>query len=509
MVNLELSPSYQERKSNQEECGITGNYSKIGKMVSPETPIMQQEIHNRGRDTFGMAVFVDGKINVLKGSGLPSQVIRENFNFEEKGLLGTVAIGHNRYATTGGEHKDDLDGAQPMVAEWKGRNVAIAYNGNLPESERQKLKSRLPSSIPESRFDTEDIANAIATANGNTWEEKIIDALGNIQLAYSLTILSDQGELFGLRSPSGTWPLWIGENEDRIILASETIVDSDPTLRWSQVNPGELVKATPQGVERKKVFESEIIARCSLHDVYGARRDGLMTEKGLTYSDFSVRLGEILAEEHPIVDADLYIGLPKSGIPIAEGYARRLGKKPSNVINADGHRSYIAPDNLSTLNIIKDKYSIPQSESVVGKKVVVLDDSAIKGATLGGDPKRGIKGVAGILKEAGASRIDVGLVLPKFVNGCDMGYVVVKDSLVAVAKNPDGAYRILSDEEIANRLGVNSIFFVTKDGLSKAYEEFFGQKDITCMACVGGEHPLKKIAQKQALMGRSDLVFSA
>lgn len=495
MANVELFIHRPEAKSTQEECGIVGVFSKKGNPISHEVPAMNQELGNRGRDTSGIAVYVDGNLNLHNGPGLPHQVFPENFDYGERGLVGRVAIGHNRYATTLGVHKDDLDGAQPMVAQWQGRKVAIAYNGNLPNSERQKLKDKIPSTIPESRFDTEDILNAIVTADGDTWEERIVNALKGIELAYSLTILTDQGELFGLRGPSGTWPLWIGENGDEIIFASETTVSTDTSLKWSEVKPGELVKATTEGVDRKTVFEPKITARCALNDVYGARRKGQMTEEGLTYYDFSVKLGGILAEEHPI-EADLYVGLPNSGLPVAEGYALGMGSHSSELITANGLRSFIAQNGSETMRIINGKYSIEHPELINGRSVVVLDDTAIKGATLGGDPDNNTLGVVGLLRKAGARKVDIGLIMPKFTEGCDMGYYIVRDTLVAVLKMPDGSYETLNDKQIAEKIGADSIFFLSVEGVRKGYEEF-GLKEKPCMTCVGQPHPLEIIGSKK------------
>ena len=500
MANLELSPRYREVNGPQEACGITAIFSKTGEPVSPMTPSLQSQLQHRGADSAGMSTVSNGNINTFVGLGKVAEVFPQNFPFGEHGLISDRAIGHNRYGTSGGDNKDDSHGAQPITAEWRNRKIAIAYNGNLPNILREKLKSRIPEKIRDGIFDTQDIANAIVLSPGNSWEEKIKNALNGIYMAYSLTILTDDGRVFGLRGPSGTWPLWYGETKDKIIFASETRVCKEENIKWKEVESGELVEATPNGVVRKKIFEeTKQLLRCVLHDTYGAKQDSLMTEEGVTYGNFRQELGRQLAREYSI-DADLIVGVPNTALVIAKTYAETLGRTATTLIEKreeNGEKSevrgFIAPNIDETSRIVSKKYKITNPELAKDKKVLLIDDSLIRGLTMGGDPKNNLKGVVGFVKDAGAREVHLAVVLPKFVNGCDMGYYIKKNQLVALARNENGKYIEHSEGEIANLIGANSVHFLSIDGVKRAYEKTLGKKEVACMACVGQPHPIDTI----------------
>lgn len=516
MANLELSPRYREVNGPQEACGITAIFSKTGESVSHEDPSLQSKLQHRGADSAGMATWNNGNINTFVGLGKVVKVFPQDFDYKGHNLLSDRAIGHNRYGTSGGDKKDDNQGAQPTIAEWGNRKIAIAYNGNIPDILREKLKSRIPEKIRGGVFDTQDIANAIVSSLGGSWEEKIKNALDGISMAYSLTILTDDGRVFGSRGPSGTWPLWYGETDNKIIFASETRVYKDEDIKWKEVEPGELVEATPNGVIRKRIFEpTKQPLRCVLHDTYGAKEDSLMTEEGLTYGDFRRELGRQLAKEY-VTDADIIVGVPNTSLVIAEEYAKELDRTPTILIEkkeGNGEKSevrgFIAPNVDETSRIVNEKYKIPNPDLAKDKKVLLIDDSLIRGLTMGGDPKKNLKGVIGFVRDAGAKEVHLAVVLPRFVDGCDMGYYIKKDQLVALAKNENGEYIERSEQEIADIIGANSVHFLRIDGVKRAYEKTLGKREVACMACVGVEHPLKKILQQKTSVKEKDVVFSA
>lgn len=505
-AKIEQQPYYnQENYKPQEACGITAIYSKYKKIMSPFIVDLQHNLQHRGRDSAGIATFNESarRIIVYKDLGKVKEVFPQGFNFEEHNLLSRMAIGHNRYGTSGEGQKDSRDGSQPMVAEWNGRTIAIAYNGNLPDSERQKLIARIPQDMPKgSNFDTEDIARAIVSAEGETWEQQIKNGLNGVHLAYALTIITDEGEIFGLRGPSGHWPLWVGQNDESIILASETrVVGKDSNISWREVAPGELVRATPDGIIGKQIFPEIGLFRCSLHDVYGARSDSIMTVKDgrpITHGEFRGYLGRLLAIERPI-DADLYIGIPKTGLAIVEGYVEGLGRIATEVvIKLDDTRAFIGRDDAEINAVVNGNLKIPEPATVQGKKVVAIDDSLIRGKSAGGDPLNGdnnhpvkrAKGFNMLLREAGATEVHNLFALPKFVKRCDMGYYIRENQLVALVKREDGTYEELDKEAIAVRVGADSVNFLSYDGLQTGYEWAFGRRNIACMKCMGQPHPL-------------------
>lgn len=494
MSKAELFIPRQEILGPREACGITAIYSKTeDEYVSTMIPGLQKQLQHRGRDSTGIAVLANGQIRNYVKLGEVSEVFPDDFNFSGHGLLGKMAIGHNRYGTSGGNKKDDESGAQPAVAEWKGKKIAISYNGNVPDSIREQLKSRIPLQMRNSVFDTQDIANAIVCAQGDNWEERIRNAMFDIKGAYSLTILTDDGRVFGLRGPSGTWPLWYGETENKIIIASETRVYQEENIQWYKVEPGELIEATPNGIKRKRIFAREPSFPCSLHDIYGAQQDSLMAEN-MPYAELRRELGRELAREHP-VEADVIAGVPNTGLVIAEGYAEELGRKPTILIEKNGknpesqRRSFIAKTIGETAEIVSRKFWISDKNLASDKSVLLIDDSLIRGKTMGGDPKQGLKGVVGFVRDAGAKEVHLAVVLPKFVNGCDMGYYIRQDQLVAVVKDENGNYKELSEQDIASIIGADSVYFLSMSGLAKAYKKTLGTKTF-CTACMGGNHPI-------------------
>lgn len=496
MSNLELCPHYPEVKRIQEACGITAILSKTGENVSPMIPLNQHKLQHRGFDQAGIATWNNGIINVHVGQGRVLEVFPPSFPFE----AADRGVGHNRYGTSGGDNKDSARGAQPFISEYRGRKLALAYNGNLPDEVRQKLKSRIPEELQDGMFDTEDIANAISCVEGETWEEKIGNGLKGIDLAYSLALLTDDGRVFGLRGPSGTWPLWYGETDDKIIFASETRVYRGENIKWKEVKPGELIEATLNGVLKRKIFRETRLFRCALHDTYGAKEDSLMTE-GSKYAAFRRELGRELAREHPI-DVDLIVGVPDTGLVMADGYAEELGRKSTVLIKKNNEnkesesRGFIAPDLDQTSIIVSRKYKIEGKEQAKDKRILLVDDSLIRGKTMGGDPKKNLKGVVGFVRDAGAKEVHLAVVLPKFVNGCDMGYYIKKDQLVAIARDENREYVERSEQEIANVIGSDSVRFLSIDGVKRAYEKILGEKKIACMACMGQPHPLDVIRSK-------------
>lgn len=512
MSNLEKSPSFTIEPL-QEKCGISGIISKQGENVTHRLPEMNQKLINRGRDSAGVASYdmQTRQITVYKGNGRVKEVFPpDEFDFLANNLLSDRGIGHNRYGTDDTHDKDDPSCSQPMIAEYKGRKIAIAYNGNLPDRERVKLKGKLPDDAPkQANVDTSDILNAIVTADGDNWETRIENGLQGVHLAYSLTILTDEGEVIGVRGPSGHWPLWVGEDDGKVIFSSETRVDEIDGFNdivWSMVKPGEMVNITTDGIKRKQVFDPGPFTPCALHEMYGARRNSMMTEGGIRYKEFRKQAGRILAREHPVV-ADLYLGIPETGLDIVKGYAEELGEEATEIIirerttDADETRGFIGKNNEEINEVVKLKYVIPEPEKVRGKKVVTVDDSNIRGKTAGGDPLndgsdnsiKKTKGYVDLLRDAGALEVHTLFALPKFVAGCDMGYYIRQDQLVAVVKRDDGGYDILNEQKIAERVGADSVYYMSVDGLRKSYEWAYGKKDIGCMSCMGGPHPLDNI----------------
>jgi amidophosphoribosyltransferase len=503
----------------QEACGITAVFSKKDLVISPLVPVLQSRLHHRGRDSAGMASYdhQNATITVYKDTGSVRDAFKgklidgelvTDFDFALHNLLSDRAIGHNRYGTSGDEEKDSLNGAQPIIVSWEGKSLALAFNGTIPERERQLLQTRIPEDMhAPGNFDTVDIAQAIVSAHGETWEERIQKGLDGIGGAYSLTILTDEGDVFGLRGPSGTWPLWIGETDESIFFSSESIIDDSSDVSWSEVHAGELVKATRQGVERKQLLKPlERVSRCSLHDVYGAKPDSLMTEN-IRYRQFRELVGRQLAKEYPL-QADVYAGVPNTGVEIAQGFSQQLNVPLTSVFRiADGaERSYIAQDPEAAIEIIKGKFLLQDPALVRDKSIVLIEDSIIKGSTMGGDPDTHRKGIIKLLKDVGAAEVHVLLALPTFVDDCDQGYYIRKPLLAALKREADGEYRNRDVKEIAQYLGADSVHYISVTGLKTVYKKAYGGQETACMACMGEPHPLRR--SHEPLPKRSGNIFA-
>lgn len=507
MAKAELPPP-QQSTGPQEACGITARLVQDGSSVAPLLAADHHYLRHRGVDSTGIAVFNHEaqEIHAYKGSGKSLDVFSgelinrrffTQFNFAAQGMNSDIGIGHNRYGTSGNEEKDSIDGAQPMVMEWEGRKLALAFNGNIPEQERVKLRDRIPDTMPDlPDFDTNDILKAIISAPGDEWEDRIKNGMEGIKGAYSLTMLTDTNEIWGLRGPSGTWPLWVGEESGSIIFSSESVVDTSEHIDWSPVSAGELVRASrSSGLERKQLFTPEKPpTRCSLHDVYGARKESLMTND-TTYQTFRELIGRQLAREHPI-EGDVYVGVPNVGSQLVVGYAEELGVSVTDAFETLGdNRSFILANVASSEKVINEKFYIKYPENILGKSVVLVDDSVIKGSTMGGNPDEDKKGIIQHLRDAGAQEVHLVVGLSKFVDSCDQGYYIVKDRLVALEGEGVAEYRELDEEEIAKKIGADSVSFISIDGINSVYEEVFAGEEHACFACMGGPHPLHDLPE--------------
>lgn len=487
----------------QEECGITLGLSKTDNPITPLISLMEDKLQHRGSDTAGIVAFHSptGQFELHKGPGKVLEVFPQPFNPMGGRLLSDRAAGQNRYATSekSGD-KDDISGSQPIIVEYEDKKLAIVYNGNLTDEDRAKLRKGIPDDLrEEDTFDTVDIGHAIISAPGNDLAEQIRNGLKGINFGYSIGVIGDDGRMFGLRSPGGTWPLMVGETDSEFIMASETRVDQvvGKKVAWSEVRRGELVEMTKDGLIRNQIFEPVAERVCSLHAMYGARGDSMMTENGVTYSEFRQELGRELAHESPVWEADLIVGVPQTGLDIAIGYAEALNKQPSNILKLrQTDRTYIAKNLDESTAILSGKFLLENPEQVKGKKAVIVEDSMIKGLTMGGNPEKNAKGIVQMFREAGASEVHIRTIMGKFIKGCDTGYVIRKDQLIAMMRQEDGSYLELTEEQIAEKVGADSFKVLSIEGAKKIYGKKAGNEDMACFACVGGQHPAEELKEK-------------
>jgi amidophosphoribosyltransferase len=450
-----------------DECGVFGIYghSDAGALVALGLHALQ----HRGQEATGIVAYDGEQFHAHRGMGHVS----ENFGSKEviSQLRGHSALGHVRYATTG---EVALRNVQPLFADFEFGGLAICHNGNLTNSYHLRRQLVRRGSLFQSTSDTEVIIHLIATSLKSTVEERVIDALRQIEGAYSLGALSQDG-LIGLRDPLGVRPLVLGRLGEAWILSSETcaldIIGADFVR---EVEPGEIVMIDARGLRSLKPFAKVKQRPCIFEWIYFARPDSVM--EGMSVYDARKRIGAELARESH-VPADLVIPVPDSGVPAAIGYAAESGV-PFELGIIRNHyvgRTFIEPtDQIRHLGV-KLKHNANRDQ-IEGKRVILVDDSIVRGTT-------SIK-IVEMIRAAGATEVHMRIASPPTTNPCFFGVdTPERDKLMAARHNL---------EEMARIIGVDSLAFISMDGLYRAVGE--AKRDPVrpqfCDACFSGDYPV-------------------
>ncbi|MBF2067862.1 MAG: amidophosphoribosyltransferase [Calothrix sp. C42_A2020_038] len=460
--------NYQERADKPEEaCGVFGIYAP-GEDVAKLTYFGLYALQHRGQESAGIATFEGDRVHLYKDMGLVSQVFNESILSE---LLGTIGVGHTRYSTTGSSRKVN---AQPAVAETRLGNLALAHNGNLVNTVQLRDELIRDNINLVTTTDSEMIAYAIAQEidSGLDWLDGAIKAFHRCQGAFSLVIGTPVG-IMGVRDPHGIRPLvigTIGENPVRYVLASETcgldIIGAD-YLR--DVEPGEVVWITEAGLASYHWSQQPRTKLCVFEMIYFARPDSVMHNETL-YS-YRMRLGRRLAQESP-VDADIVFGVPDSGIPAAIGYSQESGVKYAEglIKNRYVGRTFIQPTQAMRESGIKMKLN-PLKDVLVGKRIIIIDDSIVRGTT----SRKLVKA----LRDAGAIEVHMRISSPPVTHPCFYGIDTdSQDQLIAAR---------LSVEEIAKQLEVDSLAYLSWKGMLEETQE---DTNNFCSACFTGNYPI-------------------
>jgi len=476
----------RERERAQEKCGISAWVSKKGKRAALQVIGFERKLNHRGEDNWGiLGVNTNtGQPDFYGGEGRVPSVDPDENELPQAPAI----IGHNRYGTSETDRKDL---SQPVVAQVGDRWIGIAHNGNIPDEYRHILRSRIPQRLHnELTFDSAELAYAIACAPGDTWEERIANGLEGIPMAYALTMLTDTGEIYGIVGPSAHWPLYVGWNSDGMGFASETRAFPEGT-QWRPVRPGELIHMSPTQVASEYIFPPLLNQyRCALHEVYGAKPDS-MREDGTLYGDVRRELGKAIAlsQEDPIHGEDVvYIGIPTSGKYVAEGYAGALGETIKEVVVlSNSHkneknkreRSFIAMTVDQMHQIVADKFKFQHKKLLKGKRVVMIDDSVIRGTT--------VRGLIRTFRELGAIGVYVVSGLTQVDRSCKYGYNIQRSQGLIALQGNGLDEEIRSNEEIAQALGADAIHFPSVEVL----QQVLGSD--TCTECLRGgtkiQHP--------------------
>ena len=447
----------------REECGVFGVFGHPE--ASWLTYLGLYALQHRGQEGSGICSS-DGKdLHLHRGRGLVAEVYRED-TFPE--LPGTAAIGHNRYSTTGSDIDTNL---QPLVASYRDGSIAIVHNGNLVNAREIREECEHLGSIFQTTVDSEVIVHLLARARPDDLEGRLRQALSRVKGAYSLVVLTPD-RMIGIRDPSGVRPLCLGRLNGAWFLASETCAFDILRAEYErEVEPGEMVVITAEGIESHRFGLDAPRAECVFEHVYFARPDSRAF--GLGVNEARVALGRELAREHP-ADADLVMAVPDSSNAAALGFSRESGIPLEHGLIRNHYvgRTFISPtQSLRNLGV-RLKFNVVR-EALDGKRVVVVDDSVVRGTTS--------RNLMRMIREAGVREIHFRISSPPVRHPCYYGIdMPTHEELVAHDR---------SLEEIRESIGVDSLGYLSKEGMLRAVrgEDVSG----ACHACFTGEYPVR------------------
>jgi amidophosphoribosyltransferase len=462
--------------SFHEECGVFGIYGSED--AAAHAALGLHALQHRGQEAAGIITYDNGLFCSHKASGH----VGDNFNSQEimEHLPGDCAIGHVRYSTTRDKHTRNI---QPIFAEFDFGGLAIGHNGNLTNASTLRRELIRKGAIFQSTMDTEIFIHLIATSKHAKVADRVVDALKQVQGAYSLVALT-QKKLIGARDPFGVRPLSLGMLGNAYILVSETCaLDIIGAKFVRDIEPGEVVIIDKEGLHSLKPFEKQSPRFCVFEYVYFSRPDSIVEGKDV----YQVRkeIGRQLAKEKPI-HADVVVPVPDSGVPAALGFAEQSGI-PFELGIIRNHyvgRTFIEPtDKVRNLGV-KLKHN-PNNSVLRGKDVILVDDSIVRGTTS--------QKIIHMVREAGAKSIHMRIASPPTTNPCFYG-VDTPDQDKLIAAHHD-------NKEIAKIIGADTLEFVSVDGLYRAtgLVSRDGKIPQYCDACFTGDYPIK-VLDKNALV---------
>ena len=458
-----------ERDGPREECGVFGVYA-------PESDVARlayfalYALQHRGQESAGIATCEGGHITTLRDLGLVSQVFSEA---SLRGLVGDMAIGHVRYSTTGSS--SSWENTQPVYRSDR-REIALAHNGNLVNAVQLHTELREQGVQFRSTSDSEIIAALISTHEAERVEDAIADVMPRLEGAFSTVVMTREG-IVAFRDGNGLRPLALGQLGDRYCVASESCAFDIIGARFlREVQPGEMVSIGERGMEVRQVIEGRRRAFCIFEHIYFARPDSLLEGNRTQVS--RRKMGEILWREHP-VEADVVIAVPDSGNPGAAGFSKASGipRDDGLIKNRYVARTFIEPGQELRKHGLRMKFN-PLPEVVRGKRVVVVDDSIVRGNTT--------RQIVKMLRDAGAKEVHMRITSPPIRHPCHYG-VDMSTSKEMVAHGR-------TVEEIARELDCDSLAYLSLEGV---YEAIRGTPETHCDACFSGNYPLERTGEAQ------------
>ena len=452
-----------------DECGVFGAYDFDGGDVASTIYYGLFALQHRGQESCGIAVSdtqgPKGKVFSYKDMGLVNEV----FDAEKLDKLnGNIGVGHVRYSTAGSSVREN---AQPLVLNYVKGTLGMAHNGNLLNAIELREELSYTGAIFQTTIDSEVIAYLIARERlkTSTVEAAVKNSMEKIKGAYSLIVMSPR-KLIGARDPFGFKPLCIGKRDNTYFLSSETCaLDTVGAEFVRDVLPGEVVTITHNGIESDTSLCQKNTARCIFEYIYFARPDSKIDGMGVYES--RINAGRILAKTHP-VEADLVVGVPESGNAAALGYSLESGIPYGNAFIKNNYvgRTFIKPKQEQRESSVKVKLNV-LSDTVKGKRVIMIDDSIVRGTTSAR--------IVALLKQAGASEVHVRISSPPFLHPCYFGTdIPSEDQLIASGNTVD---------EICKLIGADSLGYLETDKLTEMICGGTGY----CDACFTGNYPIE------------------
>jgi len=452
----------------RDECGVVAIYSR------PEAETLAylglHALQHRGQESAGIVSSDGMSLHIHKAMGLVADIFTEE---KLSRIRGSLAIGHTRYSTTG---DSALLNAQPIMVQSNKGMIALAHNGNLTNALELRGRMEAQGSIFQTSSDTEVIVHLIAQSREHTLPEAIADALRRVEGAFSLVMIS-RDRIFAVRDPHGFRPLAMGRvpaqgdrAQDTIVFASETCAfDLIGATYEREVKPGELVIVGPEGISSRFYVPAVAQSSCIFEHVYFSRPDSRVF--GRSVQESREQLGRQLAIESP-ADADLVVPVPDSGVTAAIGYAAESGipLRFGLIRNHYVGRTFIEPQQSVRDFGVRLKLN-PVRSLLEGKRVVLIDDSIVRGTTS--------KKIVRMVRGAGAKEVHMRISCPPTISPCFYGVDTPRKKELIAANN--------TVEEIRQYIGADSLAYLSLDGLKKACRD--GEKTTYCTACYTGRYP--------------------
>lgn len=455
---------FAEVRGLNEECGVFGIWGHSD--AAQITYYGLHSLQHRGQEGAGIVVTDGERLKGVRGEGLVNDVFNEK---KIESLEGTSAIGHVRY---GGIDKGGLENVQPFLLHSQSGGLTLAHNGNLINAADLRHQLEMQGSIFQTSSDTEVLAHLIKRSGYLALKDKVKNALSMVKGAYAIVIMSES-ELIIAQDPNGMRPLSIGKVGEAYCVASETcafdLIGADFVR---DVEPGELIVINNEGIQAERFSLSSSNAMCTMEYVYFSRPDSDI--EGVNIHTARKSLGKMLAKEANI-EADVVTGVPDSSISAAIGFAETAGipYELGLIKNRYVGRTFIKPSQELRERGVKMKLS-PVRRVVEGKRVIMVDDSIVRGTTC--------KRIVRMLKEAGATEVHVCISSPPMKNPCFYGIDISTDEELIASSN--------SVEEIREIIGADSLTFLSVEGTLEAIgRKGYGKDCGQCMACFTGEYP--------------------